>query len=103
MKMEAKRLFKREYSKIKQDTFDIHTLDVSSFCNTVTGYKTKKDTEKMDALLELDTLLYTRLGIDSTLKDKRETKKKSRLIYRSIKSFNKTVGDSFLQHMDEDV
>jgi hypothetical protein len=43
------------------------------------------------------------MGIDSSLTEKRETKKKSRIIYRAIKSFNKRVGDSFLQHMDPDV
>ena len=101
--MATKTLFDREYAKIKQDCFDIHNLDVNRFCDTVTGYSTKSEKEKMDALLELDTLLYTRLGIDSTLTDKRETKKKSRIIYRAIKTFNKSVGDSFLQHMDPDV
>ena len=101
--MATKNLFNREYDKIKQKVFDVHELDVASFCDTVIGYKTKTEKEKMDALLELDTLLYTRLGIDSTLKDKRETKKKSRIIYRAIKTFNKAVGDSFLQHMDPDV
>jgi hypothetical protein len=101
--MVTKTLFEREYSKIKQDVFNIHNLDISRFCDTVTGYTSKGEKEKMDALLELDTLLYTRLGSDSSLTEKRETKKKSRIIYRSIKTFNKAVGDSFLQHMDPDV
>jgi hypothetical protein len=43
------------------------------------------------------------LGIESSAKDKKETKKKSRVIYRAIKSYNKTLGDSFLQHMDPDI
>ena len=101
--MRDKTLFDREYDKIKQSKFDIHSIDINSFCEKVIGYKTKTEKEKMDALLELDTLLYTRLGRDSTLTDKRETKKKSRVIYRAIKTFNKAVGDSFLQHMDPDV
>jgi len=101
--MATKTLFEREYSKIKQDVFNIHKLDIFRFCETVTSYTSKGEKEKMDALLELDTLLYTRLGSDSSLTDKRETKKKSRIIYRSIKTFNKIVGDSFLQHMDPDV
>ena len=101
--MTTKTLFEREYNKIKQQTFNIHELDVARFCDTVIGYSTKTEKEKTDALLELDTLLYTRLGIDSSLKDKRETKKKSRIIYRAIKTFNKSVGDSFLQHMDPDI
>lgn len=96
-------LFEREYNKIKQKSFNIHELDVNSFCDTVVGYTTKSSEEKTSALLELDTLLYTRLGIDSSLKEKRETKKKSRTIYRAIKSYNKELGDTFLQHMDPDV
>jgi hypothetical protein len=95
-------LFNREFNKIKQKTFDIHTLDVDGFCEKVVGYTTKGDEEKTSALLELDTLLYTMIGIESTLTEKRETKKKSRVIYRAIKSYNKTLGDSFLQHMDPD-
>lgn len=95
-------LFNREFNKIKQDQFDINTLDVDRFCEKVVGYTTKSNEEKTSALLELDTLLYTMLGIESTLTEKRETKKKSRVIYRAIKSYNKALGDSFLQHMDPD-
>lgn len=96
-------LYQREYNKIKQTQFDIQELDVNAFCDRITGFKTKSEKEKMDALLELDTMLYTQLGTDSSLKDKRETKKKSRIIYRAIKSFNKEVGDQLLQHMDPDI
>ena len=101
--MATKTMFEREYDKIKQETFNINNLDVSGFCERVTGYVSKSEKEKMDALLELDTLLYTRTGIDSSITEKRETKKKSRIIYRAIKTFNKSVGDLFLQHMDPDV
>jgi len=95
--------FAREFNKIKQARFDIQTLDVNLFCENVLGYKTKDQTKKTSLLLELDTLLYTMLGIESSAKDKKETKKKSRIIYRAIKSYNKTLGDSFLQHMDPDI
>ena len=96
-------LYNREYNKIKQNKFDIHELNVNAFCEKITGFKTKTEKEKMNALLELDTMLYTQLGIESSIKDKKETKKKSRIIYRAIKSFNKEIGDSLLQHMDSDV
>ena len=90
-----------EYKKIKQDMFDIHSLDVNSFCDSVLSRSRSKDEKKIDAMLELDSLLYTRMGRDSTLTDKRETKKKSRIIYRSIKSIDRSLGDSFLSHMDK--
>ena len=73
--MRDNKLFTREYKKIKQKSFDIHTLDVSAFCESIVSYKTKTDTQKLDALLELDTKLYTELGIASSRKDKQETKK----------------------------
>ena len=95
-------LFNREFDKIKQNSFNVHTLDVSAFCDKVVGYTSKSEKDKLDALLELDSLLYTMLGLDSTASDKKETKKKSRVIYRAIKTFNKSLGDSFLQHMDPD-
>lgn len=95
-------LFYREFLKIKQKKFSIETLDVQSFCDKIIGYTTKSPEEKTSALLELDTLLYTMIGIESSLTEKRETKKKSRVIYRSIKSYNKSLGDLFLQHMDPD-
>lgn len=100
--MRDNKLFTSEYKKIEQNVFDIHTLDVSSFCDRIISYKTKTDTQKLDALLELDSLLYTQLGLGSAKKNKIETKKKSRIIYRAIKSFNKPLGENFLSHMDPD-
>jgi len=100
--MRDNRLFTREYKKIKQKHFDINTLDVNAFCDSVVSYKTKTDSEKLDALLELDSTLYTELGVASSKKEKQETKKKSRAIYRAIKTFNKSLGNSFLDHMDVD-
>lgn len=100
--MKKSTVFQIEYKKIKQDMFDIHSLDVNSFCDSVLSRSRSKDEKKIDAMLELDSLLYTRIGCDSTLTDKRETKKKSRIIYRSIKSIDKSLGDSFLSHMDKE-
>ena len=49
--MKALNLYNREYNKIKQSRFDIHELDVNTFCEKITGFKTKSEKEKMDALL----------------------------------------------------
>lgn len=100
--MEVRNLFRREFRKIKQKAEGPLGLDVASFCQTVIGYKTKSDAEKIDAMLELDCTLYTMLGCDSTASDKKYVKKMSRLIYRTIKSINKPLGDSLLSHMDKD-
>jgi len=95
-------LFQKEFKKIKQKAEKPLDLDVSIFCENVLGYKTKSDAQKIDAMLELDCTLYTLLGKDSTISDKKHVKKMSRVIYRSIKTINKPLGDSFLTHMDRD-
>jgi len=59
------------------------------------------DRQKVDALLELDARLYTELGIDSTKADKMETRRKSRIIYREIRSIDKKDGNLLLNHLDK--
>jgi len=59
------------------------------------------DRQKVDALLELDAGLYTELGIDSTKADKLETRRKSRIIYREIRSIDKKDGNLLLNHLDK--
>ena len=59
------------------------------------------DRQKVDALLELDARLYTELGIDSTKADKLETRRKSRIIYREIRSIDKKDGNLLLNHLDK--
>lgn len=98
--MEKRELFHTCYNKIKQKSFDIHTLKVEDFIFKCLGYKTKSDKEKIDALLELDAFLYTNMGSDSFVKDKNETKRRSKQIYTAIKSIDETIGKSFLDHMD---
>ena len=59
------------------------------------------DKQKVDALLELDARLYTELGVDSTKADKVETRRKSRIIYREIRSIDKKDGNLLLNHLDK--
>lgn len=59
------------------------------------------DRQKVDALLELDARLYTELGIDSAKADKMETRRKSRIIYREIRSIDKKDGNLLLNHLDK--
>ena len=62
----------------------------------ILNYKTISDKEKIDRLLELDAIMYTNLGSDSTKTDRNETKKKSRIIYRAIKNIDRDLGDMLL-------
>lgn len=57
--------------------------------------------QKVDGLLELDASLYTELGVDSTKADKIETRRKSRVIYREIRSIDKKDGNLLLNHLDK--
>lgn len=100
--MKKSTLYEATFKKVKQDSFDIQTLDVSGFCEKILSYKTKTDKEKIDALLEFDTMFYTELGYGSPKKDKLQTKKSSRIVYRAIKSINESLGKSLLEHMDKD-
>lgn len=64
--------------------------------NKILNYKTISDKEKINRLLELDAIMYTNLGSDSTKNDRNETKKKSRIIYRAIKNIDRDLGDMLL-------
>lgn len=58
----------------------------------IVGYKTWSDKKKIDTLLEIDATMYTNLGTDSTKKEKEQTRKNSRFIYRAIKSIDENLG-----------
>ena len=64
--------------------------------NKILNYKTISTKDKIDRLLELDAIMYTNLGSDSTKTDRNETKKKSRIIYRAIKTLDRDLGDMLL-------
>mgnify|MGYP000208942206 FL=1 len=59
------------------------------------------DRQKVDGLLELDARLYTELGVNSTKADKVETRRKSRIIYREIRSIDSKDGNLLLNHLDK--
>jgi len=96
---EALRLFEKDIEKIERN-FDIYKVDVAAFCNKIIARKRISDAAKIDAMLRLDATLYMQLGIESRKADRDETKKKSRVIYRAIKTIDKPLGNSFLSHQD---
>tara|TARA_R100001463_G_scaffold16959_2_gene43796 strand:+ start:701 stop:934 length:234 start_codon:yes stop_codon:yes gene_type:complete len=63
-------------------------------------FKTWTDKNKIDELLRIDCSLYANLGSDSTKTDKETVKKKSRIIYKLIKTIDSVMGESFLYAMD---
>ena len=56
--------------------------------------------ERTDMILELDAILYTNLGIDSTIGEKKKVKSDSKYLYRQIKGFNEVDGKLLLNHLD---
>lgn len=56
--------------------------------------------QRVNELLEIDAIMYTNLGSDSTKAEKLEVKKNSRIIYRAIKDLDFETGKLLLQHQD---
>jgi len=56
--------------------------------------------ERINQLLEIDAIMYTNLGSDSTKAEKLEVKKNSRIIYRAIRDLDLETGKLLLQHQD---
>lgn len=62
----------------------------------ILNYKTISNKDKIDRLLEMDAIMYTNMGSDSTKTERNEAKKKSRVIYRAIKTLDRDLGDMLL-------
>ena len=56
--------------------------------------------ERTDALLKMDCDMYTRLGSDSTSKEKKQVKATSKQIYKYIKGIDETSGNLLLKSLD---
>lgn len=56
--------------------------------------------ERTDALLKMDCDMYTKLGSDSTSKEKKEVKATSKQIYKYIKGIDEVSGNLLLKSLD---
>lgn len=57
--------------------------------------------ERTDKLLKLDCDMYTKLGTDSTKKEKQQVKSNSKYIYKVIKGIDETSGEMLLSALDD--
>ena len=57
------------------------------------------DRQKIDRLLHMDAMMYANMGADSEPSERAETKRRSRLIYRTIKTIDMETGELFLRAM----
>jgi len=56
--------------------------------------------ERTDAILEMDAISYTNLGIDSSKTEKNKVKSDSKYLYKLIRGFNETDGNLLVNHLD---
>ena len=67
----------------------------------IQNYKTWSLKKKVDALLEIDAIQYTNLGIDSSKTENKQVKTISRKIYKAISAISPLDGYILSAHMDE--
>ena len=56
--------------------------------------------DRVDAVLELDAISYTNLGIDSKKAEKNKVKADSKYLYKLIKGIDEPTGNLLLNHLD---
>lgn len=66
----------------------------------ISKYKSWSRRKIVDVLLSIDSDMYTQLGLESTPKEIKQTKIKSKNIYKTISKVNPRLGKLFLQSMD---
>jgi len=66
----------------------------------VIEFKSWTDKRKIDELLKIDCTMYTNLGLDSLKKDREETKRRSKVIYRAIGKIDQSFGKNLIHQMD---
>ena len=76
-------------------------MDIEDRIRKIQNYKTWSLKKKVDALLEIDAIQYTNLGIDSSKTEKKQVKTISRKIYKAISSISPLDGYILSAHMDE--
>lgn len=57
--------------------------------------------ERTDAILELDSISMTNLGIDSSVTEKKKVKSDSKYLYKLISGFNEKDGNLLLKALDK--
>lgn len=57
--------------------------------------------ERTDAILELDSISMTNLGIDSKANEKKKVKSDSKYLYKLISGFNEKDGNLLLKALDK--
>ena len=67
----------------------------------ISGFKTWSSKRKIDALLKIDSTMYTNLGLESSDKERKKARVTSRKIYKAIAAFSPVEGYLLEAHMNE--
>lgn len=67
----------------------------------IQSYRTWSIKRKVDELLMEDAYMYTNLGVDSTVSEKKKVKSMSRKIYKAISNISPLDGYILEAHMNE--
>jgi len=76
-------------------------MEIEERIRKISSYKTWSVKRKVDSLLEIDANMYTNLGTESTLTEKKNTKVISRKIYKAIAQISPMDGYILEAHMNE--
>ena len=94
-----------------QATYEMKDIDIpaktpskeelENFVFRVLSHKSYSDVQKIDSLLELNANMYANLGSDSKKGEVDDVKRKTRVIYRAIKSIDERQGSLMLRTQDK--
>ena len=79
-----------------KDDLNYNIDDVTKISN----YSSWTDKKKIDTLLQIDCNQYCNLGSTSTDDERTEVKRNSKIIYRTIRQINSSIGKLLLTSMD---
>ena len=68
----------------------------------VVEFKTWTEDRKIDELYRIDAEMYMQLGLDSSKKERTDTRRKSKSIYRAIQKLNPRLGKELIYYIDRE-
>jgi hypothetical protein len=66
----------------------------------ILDFKSWSNKKKIDELFRIDCEMYVNMGTDSTVKERQETKRKSKAIYKTITKIDADEGKFLVTNID---
>jgi|TARA_R110002153_G_scaffold98322_2_gene233343 hypothetical protein len=67
----------------------------------IVNYTTYSNTRKIDSLFEIDAVMYTNLGKESTKTERSDVKSNSKYIYKQINRLDPKLGTLLLKNFED--